>query len=300
MKIVIIGPGAMGSLLAGLLASAHEVHILDKHPARAAQIMQQGLQIEDQHGRRRIPIRVTTHAVTLAGADLVIVCVKAFDTGSVLPALTLLAASHTQVLTLQNGLGNVEQLLTILPASRVFAGVTAHGATLLGTGHVRHAGSGPTTVSSPHAHQRAIKKLAHGLSAAGLATEPAPEILPVLWSKLVINAAIGPVSALAGVPNGQLLELRSWRDLLRAAALESAAVAERQGIRLLYPDPVAAVEEVCRRTATNFSSMLQDVRRGGRTEIDAINGAIIRAAAALDLATPVNTDLVRRLRAASG
>ena len=86
----------------------------------------------------------------------------------------------------------------------------------------------------------------------------------------------------------------------RRERLESAAVAERQGIRLLYPDPVAAVEEVCRRTATNFSSMLQDVRRGGRTEIDAINGAIIRAAAALDLATPVNTDLVRRLRAASG
>jgi 2-dehydropantoate 2-reductase len=134
------------------------------------------------------------------------------------------------------------------------------------------------------------------LTRAGIKTSVASDVSAVLWSKLIINAAIGPVSALSGLPNGQLPKRKKWRTLLERAAREGAAVAARQGIRLLYRNPVRAVAEVCRNTAENLSSMLQDVRRQRKTEIDAINGAIVRAAAAAGLPAPVHTDLIRRIR----
>ena len=298
MKIVIIGPGAMGCLFAGLLTEAgHKVRLLDKHADRADRISRQGLRIEDRHGTRIIPISATTGADTLKSADLVGICVKAYDTGSTIPSLLTLVSDQTLVLTLQNGLGNIEQLTAHVPLRQVFAGVTAHGSTLLGAGHVRHAGAGPTTIGSlypPH-YDRATE-LAAVLTRAGVATTAAPDMAAVLWSKLIINAAIGPVSALSGLANGQLADHPEWQSLLRQAAQEGADVAARKSIHLLYNDPAQAVEEVCRNTAKNFSSMLQDIRRGRRTEIDAINGAIVRAADALSVPVPVNASLIRRLR----
>lgn len=298
MKIVIIGPGAMGCLFAGLLTEAgHEVCLLDKRVDRADRISRQGLRIEDRHGTRIIPIRVAAGAETLRSTDLVGICVKAYDTGSIMASLLTLVSNRTLVLTLQNGLGNIEQLAAHVPAHQVFAGVTAHGSTLLGAGHIRHAGAGPTTIGAlcPQHYDRATE-LAAVLTRAGVTTNAAPDIAAVLWSKLIINAAIGPVAALSGLANGRLVEQTEWRSLLRRAAKEGAVVAARKSIHLLYDDPVQAVTEVCRNTAENFASMLQDIRRGRKTEIDAINGAIVREADALGVPVPVNESLIRRLR----
>jgi len=298
MKIVIIGPGAMGCLFAGLLKEAgHDVCLLDKRTDRAATIAQQGLRIEDRVGDRTIPISATARAETLKGAGLVVICVKAYDTGSTIPELLALISDRTLILTLQNGLGNVEQLAAGINPAQVFAGVTAHGSTLLGVGHVRHAGIGPTTIGSLHPeHYDRARELATMLSQAGLLTTAAQDMTTVLWSKLIINAAIGPLSALSGLPNGQLPEQAEWSDLLQQTAKESAGVAARKSIRLLYDDPVQAVIEVCRNTSENFSSMLQDIRRGRQTEVDAINGIIVQEAAALHMPAPVNENLVQRIR----
>lgn len=298
MKIVIIGPGAMGCLFAGLLTEGgHAVCLLDKRENRAARISRHGLRIEGPQGTRTIPIGATTRAETLKHADLVAICVKAYDTGSTIPSLLALVSERTLVLTLQNGLGNVEQVAAHVLPRQVFAGVTSHGSTLLGTGHVRHAGAGPTTIGSlrPEHHGRAVE-LATVLTRAGIEATAAPDMTAVLWSKLIINAAIGPLSALSGLANGQLTAHAEWRTLLHQAAEEGALVAARKSIRLLYDDPVRAVTEVCRSTAENFSSMLQDIRRRRKTEIDAINGAIIREADALGVPAPVHKDLVRRVR----
>ncbi|MBU4198858.1 MAG: 2-dehydropantoate 2-reductase [Verrucomicrobia bacterium] len=299
MKIVIIGPGAMGCLFAGLLTEAgHEVHLLDKYPERAEHIARQGLRIEAGGKTRVIRVNATASPATLKDTDLIGICVKAYDTGSTIPSLLALVSERTLVLTLQNGLGNVEQVAAHIHPAHVFAGVTAHGSTLLGRGHVRHAGNGPTTIGSllPEHHGRAME-LAVVLSRASPATTAAPDMKAVLWSKLIINACIGPLSALSGLANGQLAEQVEWRTLLRSAAEEAAAVAARKSIRLLYVDPVQAVLEVCRSTADNISSMLQDIRRGRKTEIDAINGAIIREAGALGIPVPVHEELIRRIRA---
>lgn len=302
MNIVIIGPGAMGCLFAGLLTGGgHKVCLLDKRADRAERISRQGLKIEGPAGTRVIPIRATARAASLKGAELILICVKAYDTASTAPEILALLSSRSLVLTLQNGLGNVEHLAEHVPPGQILAGVTAHGSTLLSAGHIRHAGAGPTTLTALQPEQQnQAALLAEVFTRAGIAASTAPDLAGMLWSKLIVNAAIGPVSALAGLANGQLLEQAAWRELLRQAAAEGAAVAARKSIRLAFADPREAVEKVCRDTATNASSMLQDVRRGRRTEIDAINGAIVREAEQLGMAAPVHTDLVRRVRALGG
>jgi 2-dehydropantoate 2-reductase len=145
-----------------------------------------------------------------------------------------------------------------------------------------------------------LATLADQLRAAGFIVESAPDANALLWGKLVINAAINPLSALLGVPNGELLARREARALMAAVAREAASVAVAQGIGLPYPDPVVAVETIARRTATNRSSMLQDVRRGAPTEIDAINGAIVQAGAQTGVPTPINRTLWQLLKALTG
>jgi 2-dehydropantoate 2-reductase len=288
----------MGCLYAGLLTEGgHSVCLLDKRADRAARISRQGLKIEGPQGARTVLVGATARAETLADTDLVIISVKTYDTGSTLPSLRALVSDRTLVLTLQNGLGNVEQLAAQVSPHHLFAGVTAHGSTLLGAGHIRHAGAGPTTIGSllPENHARAVE-LAAILTKAGIASTAAQDIAAVLWGKLIVNAAIGPLSALSGLANGRLPDHAEWRVLLEQAAREGAAVAARKKIRLPYDNPGQAVTEVCRHTAENFSSMLQDIRRGRQTEIDAINGAIVREAAALGIPAPVHKDLARRIR----
>jgi 2-dehydropantoate 2-reductase len=135
---------------------------------------------------------------------------------------------------------------------------------------------------------------------AGFLVENAPDANALLWGKLVINAAINPLTALLGVPNGELLARREARTLLAAVAREAASVAVAQGTRLPYPDPVVAAETIARRTETNRSSMLQDVLRGAPTEIDAINGAIVQAGAQVGVPTPINRTLWQLVKALGG
>jgi 2-dehydropantoate 2-reductase len=175
-------------------------------------------------------------------------------------------------------------LVEALGAARVALGVTTLGATLLAPGHVQAAGVGPISLGI---HTR-LGPLAAMLRSAGFTVEDAPDPDVLLWGKLVINAAINPLTALLHVPNGELLNRPTARSLMVSLAREAAAVAAAQGIRLPYPDPVAVAEQTARRTASNRSSMLQDVQRGAQTEIDAICGSIVEAGDQNDMPAPLN------------
>jgi 2-dehydropantoate 2-reductase len=172
-------------------------------------------------------------------------------------------------------------------------GVTTQGATLAGPGCVRSGGAGPTHVAGP-------SWVAQVLADAGMeahAVAPA-EIQPLAWGKLAVNCAINPLTALLRVPNGELLEQASTCRLMDQAAGECAAVAAAKGIELPYPDAAAKAREVARLTASNRSSMLQDVLRGAPTEVDAINGAVVAAGRETGVASPVNEVLWHLVRAA--
>jgi len=167
---------------------------------------------------------------------------------------------------------------------RVVPGITTTGATLLGPGLVRAGGEGTISME----WNQALAPIEAALKSAHFNVNVVEDAESLIWGKLIINAAINPLTALLRVPNGTLLE-RPWAHaMMRALASEAAQVAEAEKIRLPFSDPVAAAEEVARKTAANHSSMLQDALRGAPTEIDAICGAIVKIAQKHKIATPAN------------
>jgi 2-dehydropantoate 2-reductase len=241
-------------------------------------------------------VQATSDPAECAGARLAFVLVKSWQTARAARQLAACLAAEGVALTLQNGLGNFEALADTLGPERVALGVTTMGATLLGPGWVRPGGAGPISLG---AHER-LAPLVALLRQAGFAVETVADPERLLWAKLVINAAINPLTALLRVPNGELLARPQARTLLAATAREAAVVAAALGQDLPYADPVAAAEDVARRTASNRSSMLQDVLRGAPTEIDAICGAIVGAGEARGVAVPVNRTLWLLVRALVG
>ena len=285
----------MACLFAARLAAAGvDVCMLGSWPDGLAALRQRGVTVVDAAGdEHTYPVRATNDPCEYPQVRLVLVLVKSWQTGRAIQQLAECLSPEGVVLTLQNGMGNREKLSKALGSRRVALGVTTLGANLLGPGRVRPAGEGVISLS---AHSR-LGPLAEMLRSAGFIVENAPDPDSLLWGKLVINAAINPLTALLSVPNGALLERPTARALMVAVAREAAAVAVAQGLHLPYPDPVVAVETITRRTAANRSSMLQDIQRGAPTEIDAICGAIVTAGEQTGVPTPVNRTLWQLVKA---
>jgi 2-dehydropantoate 2-reductase len=283
----------MASLFsARLAASGVRVTLLGGWKAGVDALSRYGVRITN--GRvSAYPVNVIEDPRDCVGVEQALVLVKSWQTRRAARQLAECLPAGGLALTLQNGLGNRQILEDSLGPARVALGVTTTGATLLEPGLVRPVGDGSVTLG---VHPR-IEPLAEMLQEAGFRIEIVENTDALLWSKLVINAAINPLTALLRVQNGELLARPSSRALMGITAREAACVAESQGIRLPYPDPVAAAENVAQRTATNTSSMLSDILRGTPTEIDSISGAIVKAGEEHDVPAPVNRTLWHLVRA---
>ncbi len=244
-----------------------------------------GARLVDAGGKERaFPVRVVEDPNECRGVQRAIVLVKSWQTPQVAEELAQILSADGLAVTLQNGLGNYEILEHALGGERVALGSTTTGATLLGPGLVKAAGEGAISVQE---HPR-LDPIAAALRSSGFTVKVVRDANSLVWSKLVINSAINPLTALLRVPNGELLRRPAARALMRSLAEETAAVAVAERVKLNFADAGAMVEEVARRTAANYSSMLQDIRRGAPTEIEAICGAIARAGRRDGIATPVN------------
>lgn len=302
MRIVIVGPGAMGCLFAAFLSkSGEELWLLDKDKERAARVSQQGIIIEGISGNWQVPVRTTADVKEIEKADLIIVCVKSYDTKAAIMQARPLVTDNTQVLTLQNGIGNIEIISEVVGMDKVIGGATNQGATLVDTAHIRHAGRGETVIGRMDGkipvEMRSIREI---FNKVGLETRISRDIKSLLWSKLIINVGINALTAITRLNNGRLIEFEGTHRILREAVLEATRIAKRKRIKLIYDDPLAKVEAVCEATAANVSSMLQDVLRRKRTEIDFINGVIVRHAQELGIPASVNSilvDLVKTIEA---
>jgi 2-dehydropantoate 2-reductase len=285
-KILIIGSGALGSLFAARLAGAgHDVTMLGTWEEGLEAVRSQGVRLVDPAGvERRFAVHATDDPQVCKEARHALVLVKAWQTERAARQLAECLAGDGLAVTLQNGLGNRETLVQSLGAERVALGVTTTGATLLGPGRVKAGGEGPTSIEQ----NPALGPLEEALKSAGFDVKIVEEARSLIWGKLVINSAINPLTALLRVPNGELLNRPSARQLMKELALETAQVAEAENIRLPFPDPAAAAEEVARQTVSNHSSMLQDVLRGAPTEIDAICGAVMNIAERHAIPAPAN------------
>jgi 2-dehydropantoate 2-reductase len=268
-SILICGTGALATFFAARLSAIGlRVTLLGSWQAGLDALNQDGAKLGDA----AYPVRALSDPRECQGAELALVLVKAWQTERAARQLAECLRPDGIAVSLQNGLGNHEALAATLGLNRVKAAVTSLGATLLGPGHVRPGGEGTTTlVADP-----ALDGLAAHLTESGLRVERSETVESLVWGKLVVNSAINPLTALFQIPNGKLLESPPAREIMRSLARETAQVAGLQAIALPFDDPFAAVEEVVRRTASNFSSMYQDVLRGAPTEIDAINGAVAR------------------------
>lgn len=305
MTITVIGPGAIGCLLAAYLTRAgEEVSLLDYRPKRATLLQDRGIAVEGEREAFHTPIKATAYLTEIRSTDIFILCVKASDTAVVAAKLKDAIPPESHLLTLQNGMGNREKLSESFGSDRVFAGVTSHGATLLEVGRVRHAGYGEiwlgetSGTSSSQAGGAMLQNLATTMNRAELQAQVVDDIEPILWSKLVVNVGINALSAILGVPNGELLKIPTCQNVMDGAIAEAVQVASGCGIQLHLQKEIEKVRAVCNSTAANISSMLQDVKRQKKTEIDQINGAVVRMAASLGMASPVNevlTALVRSL-----
>lgn len=304
MQISILGTGAMATLFAARLSAVADVSMIGSWREALDTIREHGITIDGDSCCHEV--YTADDPDDAPAADLAIVLTKAYKTPIAAEVAAKTLKPDGLALTLQNGLGNIEVLSAHVGADRAMQGVTMQGATLLGPGHIRTSGRGathlgyvPIELAAPRdwsAHHLAYEITAL-LNAAGLKAQLSADIDGLVWGKVIINAAINPLTAILRIPNGALLESEDTIGVMKTAALEAAAVAAAQGIRLPYLDPVERVKYVAELTATNHSSMLQDVLNQRQTEIDAINGQIVERGRALGVPTPVNAVLTSLMRA---
>ena len=282
-EILIVGTGALATLFAARLsASDVDVVMLGLWQEGIDALNAYGAGLVDAEGNENFyPVKAVRKCEK---ARYAIVLVKSWQTERVARQLKCFLAEDGLVLSLQNGLGNGEILSSTLGAERVAQGVTVVGASLLEAGKVKLSGRARVSVGE-HPRLEAIESL---LRASKFRVTRVTDLQSLIWRKLVINAAINPLTALLDIPNGDLLKTPEARALMADLARETVSLAKAQNISLSFENPVEAVEEVARETASNFSSMLQDLKRGAPTEIEAICGAIIRRGEAFSVPTPVN------------
>jgi 2-dehydropantoate 2-reductase len=285
MQVAVIGAGAVGCYYGGLLLRAgHDVTFIGR-PAHVDAINAHGLLLDTQFFKGYLPAKAATDAASLASPDLVLFCVKSADTEEAGRSLAGCLRRETSVLSLQNGVDNPQRLRK-LTGHPVIPAVVYVGSEMAGPGHVRHHGGGNIAIGAAPASEA----LAQTFGAAGIRTTIADDIEVTQWSKLVTNCAFNALSAVAGIPYGPMLEVEGTRDVVASAVQEAVMVARASGVSM----PEDILEQILKIPAAmpnQMSSTAQDVARGKPSEIDFLNGYVVRKGAELGVPTPTNQAL---------
>lgn len=296
MRICILGAGALGSTFGAWLSEAgHDTWLLNRPNAHIEAIGRDGLEVETPDGSRRVQVRAAVAAEAVGVVDLVVVLVKSFATAAAMTQALALVGPHTLVLSLQNGLGHEELLAGIVGRDRVIAGKTYVGGVLLGPGRIRSGVAGKQTLIGELDGQVTprVQAVAEAFAGAELATTVSANIRGTLWDKLQVNVATGALTGITQLTYGQLYSEPLLRDIALQAVAEAIAVARAAGVELGLQEPEAAWQLAREGLAPSFkTSMLQSLQKGSITEIDFINGAVVRLGQQYRVPTPVNATLV--------
>jgi 2-dehydropantoate 2-reductase len=290
MRIAIIGAGAMGSIFGSMLSLVARVYLIDTFEDHVSKINASGLTIEYMDGSKqnRRVFAATDASMIGALVDVMLIFTKSYTTRQAALSAKPFLSENGHVLTLQNGLGNVDMIADIFGIEKTIAGVTSHGGTFVEPGVVRHAGTGPTYMAGHKQHAQAVFLLAKLFNKAGIETVVSDNIDSLIWGKLIINVGINAMTAILRVKNGVLAQTPACEVIMAKAVSEAVAVAEALEIKLPFDDPFKEVKKVCVHTAENRASMLQDVLKGSRTEIGVINRAIVEKGKQTGMLTPYN------------
>lgn len=302
MHFLLVGPGALGCLVSCVVTKGmgdrDRLTLLDYNADRANRLTQEGIVYHLGEQQVHFPVTAISDPQVLDPVDVVLLCVKSYDVINSLGFCKSILSENTLLVFLQNGIGHLDVKDYQHKATAAF-GTTTEGATLLGPGQVRHAGSGVTYLGflAPPENQAAkLLQNTHTIfSAGGMETHLADNIVTRLWAKLFVNVGINALTAILGCNNGALLTLPGIDKRMKAAVEEAVQIAEKKNIPIM-DDPYEATRMVCSRTAKNISSMLQDVRKKRRTEIDAINGAVVALGHIMGIDTAENYRLCRQIK----
>ncbi|MFA9492021.1 MAG: ketopantoate reductase family protein [Anaerolineales bacterium] len=293
-RTVIVGTGALACLYAARLAPHTAITMLGTWQEGLEVIRESGVRLMSPDGPGApVHVHTTSDPSECEGVSKVLILVKSWQTERAARQVASFLPEEGLALTLQNGLGNFELLGDLLGYDRVTQGVTTMGATLEAPGSVRAGGEGLTHI----AHHPKIDRWVELFTQAGIKVDVTENVEELVWGKLTINAGINPLTALLEVPNGELIKSQAATALMHAAAQEAANVAGALDIGLPFTNPARAIDEVAKSTAANISSMLQDIRRGAPTEIDAISGAIWKEGERLGVPVPISWTLWQLVRA---
>lgn len=285
LRVAVVGAGAVGCYYGAMLARAGHAVVLIGRPQHVQAIDARGLRLQTQHLDEQVPLQASTALAAAAGADLVLFSVKSPDTEATGRALATHLAPQALLVTLQNGVDNAERLRALLP-QEVTAAVVYVATEMAGPGHVRHHGRGELVIE-PGPRAQALRQC---LQQAGVPTEVSPDVRGALWAKLVLNCAYNAISAIAQLPYRRMVQGAGVPQLMDDLVAECLAVAGADGVQL-PSDIQAAVQGLSRTMPTQSSSTAQDLARGKPTEIDHLNGFIVRRGEALGIPTPVNRAL---------
>lgn len=282
MQVAVIGAGAVGCYYGGLLLRAgHDVTFIGRRTHVDA-INAHGLLLDTQSFKGHLPAKAATDTAALTSPDLVLFCVKSADTEEAGRSLAGRLRPETSILSLQNGVDNPQRLLGVT-GHPVIPAVVYVGSEMAGPGHVRHHGGGDLAIGASPASET----LAQTLDAAGIRTTIADDIETTLWSKLVINCAFNALSAVAGISYGPMLEVEGTRDVVASAVQEAVTVARASGVSM-PDDLLERIMKIPAAMPNQMSSTAQDLARGKPSEIDFLNGYVVRKGAELGIPTPTN------------
>jgi len=298
LRVAVLGTGAMGAIFGAALARSGAELICFDHRADVIEaIARDGLRVDGALGTRRLRPRATLEAGAIGPVDLVLVTVDSGATAQAAEAAATCLRPEGFALTLQNGIGNVEQLVARLGAARVAAGITYNSGAGAGPGHAVHTNVGHTVIGEAAGGTSArLRDIAERFTSQSLPTTLDDAVLGHVWSKFVHNCAINPIAAITGLRPGEIARTPAAAELLDRALDEILAVVDAEGIVLPESDARALIRDHCWERY-NRPSMLQHLLAGRRTEIDALNGALLRHAAARGVPAPVNTAIVLAVRA---
>jgi 2-dehydropantoate 2-reductase len=296
LKVCIVGAGALGCSIGAALAQAGSaVWLVNRSQPHVQAINAHGLRVRDDDGERVVRVRAATDAAGIGPVDLVVVLVKSYDTRTAIAAATSLVGPDTVVMSLQNGLGHEDVLAEVVGRERVLAGKTYVGGVMLGPGHIIGGTRGKKTLIGEldgRISARA-KAIAAEFGRAGLDTEVSDNIVGTMWDKLLVNVSTGALAAITRLTYGPLYDVPEIEATALVAVAEAMAVAHARGVVLSIAEPRDAWTLASAGLSQDFkTSMLQSLEKGSRTEIDFINGAVVREGERLGIPTPVNRALV--------
>ena len=291
MKVAVMGAGAVGCYYGGMLARAGHTVMLIGRPAHVEAVRRDGLLLDTQSFSMHVPVQASTDASGLEGARLVLCCVKSNDTESAARDMARHLEPDASVLSLQNGVDNAERLQALL-GRQVVPAVVYVATEMAGPGHVRHHGRGELVIGPAAAGEELVRLFVE----AGIPAEISDNVAGELWAKLILNCAYNALSAVTQLPYARLVQSDGVEDVMRDVVKECLAVAQGLGVRVAG-DTWEAVQRIARTMPKQYSSTAQDLARGKRSEIDHLNGYVLRQGEALGIATPVNRVLHTLVRA---